>query len=44
MLREAGHPFLLGASKPEGLDASAYFPGGDILQIAKRILDVSAWS
>ena len=42
MLREAGHPFLVGAFKPEGLYASAYFPDGNIIQIAKRILDVSA--
>ena len=39
MLRVVGHPFFVGAIKPEGLEESAYFPEGDILQIAKQITE-----
>lgn len=38
MLRVVGHPFFVGATKPEGLETSAHLPDGDILQFAKRIV------
>lgn len=39
MLRVVGHPFFVGKSRPSGIDHLTHYPDGNILSIARQLVD-----
>lgn len=37
LFRAAGHPFYVGADRPEGLDGIQHYPDGNIAEVARAI-------